>query len=188
MTHAGSQDLSEEDSEHSFHGSSSSQSGKAAPKSPSRAHAQQPLVEGEAVKSTVMSFAKLSMIERTHSAPGGIPFGMLVDCHGAIGRPRRRMPESIPEDRPVVPAAAVTSAIDRPIRKVLDTTAISTEHNVTQHFALCNRQVSLSAYSCHAAKFMNHVKRCCCCLGSSTCPRQRSLWLKLAVHLCVVMP
>ena len=103
---------------------------------------QQPLVEGEAIKSTVMSIAKLSMIERTHSAPGGIPFGMLVDCHGTIGRPRRRMPEPIPEDRPVVAAVADVNAIDRPIRKVI--TLLSQGHNFSWVFIFSSVDVAFN--------------------------------------------
>ena len=87
-------------------------------KSPSRAHAQQPLEE-EGCQAEMLSIAKLSMMERTHSAPGGIPFGMLLDLPG-MNRPRRRLPVSIPEDRALASAVPVddAEAVDRPIHKV----------------------------------------------------------------------
>ncbi len=87
-------------------------------KSPSRAHAQQPLEE-EGFQAEMLSIAKLSMMERTHSAPGGIPFGMLLDLPG-MKRPRRRLPVSIPEDRAVASTVPVddAEAVDRPFHKV----------------------------------------------------------------------
>ncbi len=87
-------------------------------KSPSRAHAHQPLEE-EGFPAAMLSIAKLSMMERTHSAPGGIPFGMLLDLPG-MNRPRRRLPDSIPEDRALAPTIPVddAEAVDRPIHKV----------------------------------------------------------------------
>ncbi|KAL3130731.1 hypothetical protein ABBQ38_000078 [Trebouxia sp. C0009 RCD-2024] len=87
------------------------------PKSPSRAHVQQPLDESEGMKPVL---AKLGMLERTHSAPGGVPFGMLLDFAGGATRPRIRLPVSIPEDRPVAPAAPAPAAdsVTRPFRKI----------------------------------------------------------------------
>lgn len=87
-------------------------------KSPSRAHAQQPLEE-EGFPAAMLSIAKLSMMERTHSAPGGIPFGMLLDLPG-MNRPRRRLPVSIPEDRAVASTVPLddAEAVDRPIHKI----------------------------------------------------------------------
>ena len=99
----------------------SSPPSRASLKSPTRAHAQRPLREDEeAGTSAKVCPARLSMMERTHSAPGGIPFGMLLDFHGT-SRPRMRLPVSIPEDRAVGPTAPVeedTEAVRRPIRKV----------------------------------------------------------------------
>lgn len=102
--------------------SASGRSAWAPPKSPSRPHVQQPLDEGdeEGAKDALAAIAKLSMMERTHSAPGGIPFGMLLDLPGT-SRPRRRLPISIPEDRAVGPTAPVEDdpeAVERPFRKV----------------------------------------------------------------------
>lgn len=96
----------------------SRRSTKALIRSPSRAHAQQPLEE-EAFQAEMLSIAKLSMMERTHSAPGGLPFGMLLDLPG-MNRPRRRLPVSIPEDRAVASTVPVDNAeaVDRPFHKV----------------------------------------------------------------------
>lgn len=112
-----SRDLSDEDSDSS---QPKAFRARASPKSPSRAHVQQPLNEVETAKDALAALAKLSMIERTHSAPGGIPFGMLIDLPG-MSRTRRPWPISIPEDRPVGPTAPVDKeeAVERPIRKVL---------------------------------------------------------------------
>ncbi|KAA6418503.1 MAG: DNA-binding phosphatase 1 [Trebouxia sp. A1-2] len=87
-------------------------------KSPSRAHAHQPLEE-EGLQVTMLSIANLSMMERTHSAPGGIPFEMLLDLPG-MNRPRRRLPVSIPEDRALASTIPVddAEAVDRPIHKI----------------------------------------------------------------------
>ena len=99
------------------------QPARALSNSPARAHALQPLEEEEGAYAVMPSIAQLTMMERTHSAPGGIPFGMLVDVPG-IPRPRRRLPVSIPEDRPVAPMGlaghddAEAEAVHRPIRKV----------------------------------------------------------------------
>ncbi len=98
-------------------------------KSPSRAHAQQPLEE-EGFQAEMLSIAKLSMMERTHSAPGGIPFGMLLDLPG-MNRPRRRLPVSIPEDRAVASTVPVDNAeaVDRPFHKVTN------QHHAWQNYA-----------------------------------------------------
>ncbi|DBA83614.1 hypothetical protein WJX77_004133 [Trebouxia sp. C0004] len=87
-------------------------------KSPGRAHAQQPLEE-EGFQAAMLSIAKLSMMERTHSAPGGVPFGMLLDLPG-MNRPRRRLPVSIPEDRAVASTIPADDAevVDRRIHKI----------------------------------------------------------------------
>ena len=103
-------------------------------KSPSRARAQQPLDE-EGFPAAMLSIAKLSMMERTHSAPGGIPFGMLLDLPG-MNRPRRRLPVSIPEDRAVASTVPVddAEAVDRPIHKV-------TNHIYTRQHACLQLQI-----------------------------------------------
>ncbi len=100
-------------------------------KSPSRAHAHQPLEE-EGVQAAMLSIAKLSMMERTHSAPGGIPFGMLLDLPG-MNRPRRRLPVSIPEDRAVAPTIPVDNAeaVDRPIHKVTNPSPASSTNTAS---------------------------------------------------------
>lgn len=120
MTPARSSDLSSDgDSEVSY---PLTQPARALSNSPARAHALQPLEE-DGASAVTPSIAQLTMMERTHSAPGGIPFGMLVDVPG-IPRPRRRLPVSIPEDRPVAPMGltdaddAEAEAVHRPIRKV----------------------------------------------------------------------
>ena len=118
MKPARSSDLSSDgDSEVSY---PLTQPARALSNSPARAHALQPLEE-EGASAVTPSIAQLTMMERTHSAPGGIPFGMLVDVPG-IPRPRRRLPVSIPEDRPVAPMGLAddheAEAVHRPIRKV----------------------------------------------------------------------
>jgi len=83
----------------------------------------------------MLSIAKLSMMERTHSAPGGIPFGMLLDLPG-MNRPRRRLPVSIPEDRAVASTTPVDNAeaVDRPIHKVTNPSPAS---STTLHLPGC---------------------------------------------------
>ena len=75
-----------QDPRHSSSHGSSSRTARAVPKSPrspSRAHAQQPLDESEGGK---LLLAKLSMMERTHSAPGTALTSMLSCCMSSCRR------------------------------------------------------------------------------------------------------
>lgn len=128
-------------------------------KSSSRAHVQQPLLE-EGFQAEMLSIAKLSMMERTHSAPGGVPFGMLLDLPG-MHRPRRRLPFPIPEDRAVASTIPVEDAepADRPIHKIYphgceDESDLNAEEMEAAHLEPKSRQTMGRAKSLDPKTYM----------------------------------